>query len=380
MRAMGHDIRGICSLRAGVLRTVGLVLLGLTMAAWPALAQPDEGGTVTRLVPASSDPVDVAIAWSRFSYPCETQGGDDCPPFVLLARDDIFADSLAAGTLRGSPVDGADRPLLLTDGEALSPQTREELRRFGDVDIFILGGEAAIGPGVERELREMGADVDRFDGATRIETAIDLAAYNLYNYGPSTGYDSHAFLVRAYGEPGDPTSAFADAISVGSLAEANDTPVLLTETGSLSPQVASFLRNAKSNPRLYRNLDSVIVVGGRAAVSDQVVAQVEELGYDVQRVAGAERAATALEVFTNLQGLPDSDEAERIIVVEGYEPMAWTSGLPAAGPLLLGGGGTLPSATRDFLAGGDGGTSLICGPLLQDAACDEAAEQLGLGP
>lgn len=349
----------------------------------PGAAAGQEAGVTTRLPPASEASVDLAVAWSRHDFPCRAESGEDCPSFALLARDDDFGDALGSAGARASR-GGPGRPLLLTDGQALSPQTREELGRYGGslTSVVVLGGERAVSEVVADELRGMGLQVDRLDGATRIDTAVAVAQNNIQNLGPSTGLDSHALLVRAYGDEGNPTAAFADALTVGSLGAAMGTPVLLTDTERLSHATEAFLRGqlARNRPTKQRRLDTVLVIGGQAAVSDAVVAQVEALGMAVERVAGSERAGTAVQVMKRLHGLLEEDDARFLTLVEGARDVGWAAGLPASGPVLLSDGRSLPAATRDYLAGGDGGTSLVCAPLVTDQACDEASALLGRPP
>lgn len=43
-----------------------------------------EAGIMMRLLPASEAPVDAAVAWSRYDFPCLAESGGDCPVFALV--------------------------------------------------------------------------------------------------------------------------------------------------------------------------------------------------------------------------------------------------------------------------------------------------------
>jgi hypothetical protein len=94
------------------------------------------------------------------------------------------------------------------------------------------------------------------------------------------------FLVRADAE------GFADAVSVSGLAAAVRAPILLTQPGRL-PQATADAIAADTD---------VVIVGGTAAVSDDVAAQVRELAGSVRRVAGPDRYATSAAVASDPLG------------------------------------------------------------------------------
>ena len=85
------------------------------------------------------------------------------------------------------------------------------------------------------------------------------------------------FLARA--------DAFPDALPAGPMAWQASSPILLTHQGELPPLVANEIR--RLDPR------AVVLLGGPAAVSSQVAAQVAELGPDVSRISGLTRYDTA---------------------------------------------------------------------------------------
>jgi putative cell wall-binding protein len=83
-----------------------------------------------------------------------------------------FADSLGAGMLAGTQ--GA--PLLLTETQALSADTRSAIQTMGSIaTVRIVGGSGAVNEAVAEELTAMGITVERIAGLNRFETAARVA-------------------------------------------------------------------------------------------------------------------------------------------------------------------------------------------------------------
>jgi len=297
--------------------------------------------------------VEAALALSRFGFDEATD--------VLLARDDIFADGLSSGTLQGA----LDGPLLLTPGGDLDDDVAAELERLETRRVHILGGFEAVSATVAAELVGLGYDVSRIAGLSRTETAI--ATVQTLMTTPTT-----AVIARAYPGPGDPTSAFADALAAGAYGAATGTPVLLTASDRLTATTGEYLETSP--------IEQVLIAGGVDAVSEQVVADIRRLGITVERVEGADRAETAVG-FAELLGVETAADATTVVLAEGYDPLAWAPGFAAASvarggdvAVVLSEDESLPSSTSAFL--NDGGTPLVCAPLVTDQACTEAEESL----
>lgn len=315
-------------------------------------------GDVTRV--AGADTVQTALALSRLAF------GDGGSPSALLARADVFADTLAGGGLAGA------QPLLLTPGDVLDDAVAAELERIDASDVAVLGGPAAVGDAVLDQLAERGIDADRLAGATRIETAVAVAERVLERHGPTT-----ALLARAFPAGEDATQAFADSIAAGAWAADEGWPVLLTDSGSLSTPTAAHLADA--------GYDRVILIGGAAALSPQVATEVGGFASTVERVAGATRYDTAVAI-TQARGATGVGAVEEIVVVDGVSPDAWAGGLAAASysaihdaPVLLAAADRLPPATVEFLSSGQAraeadAAAAVC--VASDAACDELEARL----
>jgi len=321
--------------------------------------------------------VDAAIAWSQFTF---ADGSSDT---AALGRSDKFPDNLASSLIQGQE----DAPLLLTGNEALDDAVAAELERLGVETVHILGGDAALDETVENELEAAGYTVHRDAGVTRIETAIDIARTHAASA-------TEGLLVRAFGGPsGDETQAWADALAGGAWAADANMPVFLTQTDELNDNLRAYLEDS--------DITSLTVLGGTAAISEAVVAELEAMGIDVTRVSGSNRFATAIAI-AEARGFADPFDAGSVILIEGQAANAWASGFAAAayadlsnGVIVLSNGANLPPETQAYLEGTDanndgvndgsvtpnaeGDPQLVCGPFVDPEACADAAAALGYG-
>lgn len=205
---------------------------------------------------------------------------------VIVARGDTFPDALAGSYLAGVLA----APILLTSPDTLPEGTQEGLAKINR-KAYVLGGATAISDAVVAQLRAEGLEVERIAGSSRFDTARlvathgETAAGNMRNTsnppGPGgTGLPAGtAFLVT-----GD---SFADALSAGPLAFWGKHPVILTRSDNLSDEAKSVIQDETLQ------IDQVVVVGGRKAVSAAVEDQVKALEKVVVRVSGATRDETA---------------------------------------------------------------------------------------
>ncbi|HEX9767023.1 MAG TPA: cell wall-binding repeat-containing protein [Nitriliruptorales bacterium] len=296
-------------------------------------------------LPEASDNVAAAISWSQST---NEDGGADT---VLLGRSDVFADSLASGSLQGE----LDAPLLLTQTDSLDARVDAELVRLGAKRVIILGGEAAISKAVEDALVAKGYGVQRIGGIDRIATAFFVAQQYF-------GRSDAAIVARAFG-PG--TSAFADALGAGAAGAKMGIPVLLTRTESLSPTVKDYLEKA--------GVTTVYIAGGEAAISEGVADALEAMGIEVIRLGGEDRFGTA-DLFTEFTF---TFEESKALVVDGAigNTEAWASGFTAA--QAAGQGGLLIVANGDevnldiiyqFLM--ELLPAVVCGPGVAAVVCD----------
>ena len=236
---------------------------------------------------------------------------------VILASGANYPDALAASSLAG----GLDAPILLTDPNGLSDAARGRLESLCPSRVFIVGGNAAVSPDVERQVKELlgsGCAVFRVAGQTRYETSLVAAEIN------PKGSDT--VIVATGGN-------YADALSVSPYAFASGSPVLLCDSASgLAGAAVESIRSGRYS--------RAVIVGGTAAVPASVEGQLQSAGIrDVTRLSGATRFETSSRIadFELASGLGFTMDG--VLLATGMNfPDALSAG-PLAGrsrsPLLL---------------------------------------------
>ncbi|MBW8805288.1 MAG: cell wall-binding repeat-containing protein [Catenulisporales bacterium] len=236
-------------------------------------APPPAAPLVTRLAGDNRYLTGVAVSQAQWA----NAGGDGTSRAaargVVLARGDLFPDALA-GVPLAAKVHG---PLLLTQPAALTKDTENEIRRVlgGSGTVDILGGTSAVSPAVENRLRALGYTVNRYAGADRDATALDVARRGL-------GDPAHVVLATGLD--------FADALAAGPFAAGPaasggiPAAVLPTDGKTLDPRVAAYVR-AKAAASTAA-APAVWAVGGQAATASK------GLGGFVQVYAGSDRYDT----------------------------------------------------------------------------------------
>ena len=310
-----------------------------------------------------ADPAAFAVAISRLRFE------DGAAAHVVLSRDDAFADALA-----GAPL-SADGPLLFTATAALTPATAAEIDRVlpAGGTVYLLGGTAAIAQPVEDQLRGAGYAVARLAGPGRVETSVAVAA-EVRRRNPDTAL---AAVARGFGPEDNPTAAWADSVAAGAWTAREGVPVVITGTESMHPAASAWL--TEDDPA------QTVLLGGEAALSAAVAAAAP----NPRRIAGADRAATAATVATDLLDFPDAGERSAV-VFNAFAERGWTRGLAAAGlaaeaevPLLVV-GDSVPPATAALLGAEDDAPQvevLVAGPVSEVSNTVVAQlEELDAGP
>ncbi len=198
----------------------------------------------------------------------------DNPSDVVIARGDIFPDALSGSYLAGQ----RDAPLLLTSSHRLEPDTLEALNDLDPDQVTLVGGTEAIAFSVATELGQQGYPTNRVGGFDRFETAALVATAEDAVVGEREDHGRTAIVARA--------DEFADALVAGTLSYTGEFPLLLTRGDRLHPDTSDALDTLA--------IDHVIVPGGSAAVSDDVVDEIAAHGIDVERVSGVDRVATSV--------------------------------------------------------------------------------------
>ena len=241
---------------------------------------------------------------------------------AVVARGDDFADALA-GVPLAAAVGG---PLLLADGDALPDVTAEELRRVlpPGAMVHLLGGEAALGNGVTRDVEALGLRAVRHAGRDRFGTAAAVAGL----LPPSAG------AIVASG------ASFPDALAASAPAARDGVPILLTAADHVPESTTAALAG--------RRVSRVTIVGGPAVVGERVEQRLGRLVPAVERVAGPDRYATAVAVLDAFYERP----GDLSLAGGAAFPDALPGTLQAASlaqPLLLTDPGVLSAATAQSI-------------------------------
>ena len=248
---------------------LALTVLALVVAAVPAASR-DEQEETRRL--AGDDRVATAVELAATAYP-------DGTGTAVLARRDAFPDALSASGLAGL----RDAAVLLTAQDHLSDRTATALADLGVSEVVLVGGTTAISGTVADELRGNGYTVTRHAGADRYATARDVATSMAGSVGGIDGRGEHVAILAS-------GTRFPDALAAGPVAAAAHLPVLLTPRDGLHPEAGAAIDDLA--------IDHVVVVGGPAAISDRVLADLDARGVPHERVAGRTRTDTAVSLAT----------------------------------------------------------------------------------
>ncbi|WP_122260787.1 cell wall-binding repeat-containing protein [Ornithinimicrobium cerasi] len=263
---------------------------------------------------------------------------------VYVATGTAFPDALAAAARAGS----LGGPVLLVRPTSVPGVTATELRRLQPDRVVVVGGTLAVSAGVESSLRTLlpDATVVRRAGGDRYQTAAliarDLPAADVVYV--ATGAD------------------FPDALAGAARAGSVDGPVLLVRHGSVPPSTRAELQRLAP--------DRIVVLGGTLAVSDAVVTALGSYG-TVERVAGANRYATAAEVSRALATSQD------VYIATGLDWPDALAGAARAGatdsPVLLVRTGSVPGPTWAALDRLEPGRIFVLGGTLavQDGVLEE---------
>jgi putative cell wall-binding protein len=167
---------------------------------------------------------------------------------VFLASGRNFPDALTAA----APAGRFGSPVLLTDPEVLSAETRRYLQQVQPDEIVVVGGTAAVGERVAAAAASAGgADLRRLSGADRFATARAINTWADGELGAADG------LVVAQGRD------FPDALAGGPLAARRGQPLMIVPPEDVE---ASADARAYLAERRAAGLQHVTLLGGTAVL------------------------------------------------------------------------------------------------------------------
>lgn len=261
-----------------------------------------------------------SVAISQLLYP-DGFPEDKQQKVVLLATGQDAADALSAGPLT-TKFESA--PILLNGATHLLPEIQNEITRLGARKVVILGGPQAISVDIENKIKTMGIEVERIQGATRIETNNRITE--------QLGDVNGVFVASSRSYP--------DALAAAPIAAANNWGIVLTETTQLSDASLNFMRGKK-----------IVILGGDAVVPMNIENQIlsQNNRENVVRLGGPTRFETLANILFYFK---DSVKSDTINVSTGWNFPDALAAAPLSiankAPLLLV-GPTLNKNVESFL-------------------------------
>lgn len=217
-------------------------------------------------------------------------------------------------------------------------------------DLVAFGPDVYTSPGPK-------LPVTRVAGANRVDTAVAVSQAGF----PAGGSAKAVVLAR--------DDQFPDALAGGPLAAQEGGPLLLTAPSSLDPDAEAEIK------RVLPPGSTVFLLGGSSALSSGIDTQLLADGYVTRRLAGNDRAGTAVAI-ARAMGSPKT-----VFEATGLNFPDALAGVPAAvargGVILLTNGSVQAAETAQYLSGSSASTRYALGG--QAAAADPSATPIA-GP
>jgi len=260
---------------------------------------------------------------------------------VLIATGENFPDALGAAALAGEE----NIPILLTDGDVLSPECKDAIIDLGvDEDVWIVGGESAISEAVVTEIvNTIDAEIDppkRISGTDRYSTALAIA--NEISGGTGGLDEPYGFVATGLNYP--------DALAASAISYALDIPIYLVPGTSIP--------TATMDQMEVDGVTIPVILGGTSAVGSGVeTALKSRFGNDnVYRVWGENRYQTAYEISQWAKDVLDFGMNGACVATGESFPDALAGGQLAGAryaPMILTSSSQLSLAAQDFCTGNE---------------------------
>jgi len=196
------------------------------------------GYQVTQYTGATHEAVAVAVARALPGNPRQ----------AFVARSDNYPDALAASAVSAH----TGWPIMFTPTNTLDGFTAGALEELGISTVHIVGGVNAVSASVASAIDRLVQTVQRTAGSSRIDTGLAIAELGLAN-----GMSVDTVLIAT-------AFSFPDALAGGGAAGHLGAPVVLTDSGSLSGAVATWLADHRDS------ISRVALLGGTSALSAAV--------------------------------------------------------------------------------------------------------------
>lgn len=336
-------------------------LAGLTTVASPAGAAPAE---TDRIAGTTRYGTAAEVATRAFPTGADT---------VVVTTGEKIPDALSANPIAGAN----DAPILLVQQSAVPAETQAAMTELDPSNVIIVGGTEAVSAAVEAAIEAQGATVTREAGDDRFATAAEVAravgdapAVDADGAGSQTAMPTVALANGLTG--------LADAVSASPMLHQEEVPLLLTSGNTLNADAAAAIDELGAT--------QVLVLGGTAVIPASVIDELEEMGLNVEVLAGGTRfeTATAIADFeVDFLGF----DAARTFLASGFSLVDALAGGPVAsvenGPIVLVTETDVPAGTAAWITENAadidevvaiGGTAVINDSVLTEASelADEA--------
>ena len=280
--------------------------------------------------------------------------------WVVIARDDDFADAMSATGLAGA----LNAPIILADrNTGLSDYSKAVIQGLKASKAYIIGGSGAIPADIESQLKAINVtpQAQRIFGDTYWETSTKCAA-EIQKVDKENGVTPATDVIVAMG------INFQDALSISSLAYKYHMPIYLETDGQGSSYAADRKLTDDAISAIKTTLgDSgkIYVPGGTGAVAKETVEDVFE-GKDTVRIFGEDGYETSNEIaryFTSDAGGNKLD-ASYVCIANGAEAPKGTDAL--AGAALAGKRGGVILLANTNAACGEVSTKTLDGMYTKD--------------
>lgn len=248
------------------------------------------------LVNVFTPPLEIKYGLNRYSTAVElSKSSFTSAETIVISNGYAIPDGLAATPIASH----YKSPLLLVEKSSIPSETQNEIKRLGAKNVIIIGGTSVVDKNVEAQLNNLGISrITRLGGATRYETAIQVARYidqNLYDI-------QNVVIANGYGEP--------DALSIAPVSGRDKMPIILVESNSIPTEAYNWMRDA--------SLNNAYIIGGTTAVSNNVLNSVNALTrQDISgnRLGGSTRYETNAIIIDKFYG----SITENVYITEGLE-------------------------------------------------------------
>ncbi|WP_192983054.1 N-acetylmuramoyl-L-alanine amidase [Marinilactibacillus psychrotolerans] len=181
---------------------------------------------------------------------------------VFIANGYKFTDALSGLPLAAH----FNAPMLLVNDKKIDSETLTEISRLRAKNIVVLGGPDSVSENIIKTLKNKGLSVRRIAGQNRYDTSAKIAQELISLRGAST-----AHLVNG--------EAFADAISISTVAGRYKQPILLTEANRLNSEVQKLTSQIKD----WR------IIGGMNSISTKTEGELKNKVNRATRISGEDR-------------------------------------------------------------------------------------------